>query len=127
MVSLRKAMDIARCARQDPLYGGIVFDCKPEEAFETVKVLRDEVVRLNDDLRAERMINLHAGPVLGPLKAEVERLRAVLAIIDNSHEPQVDTDLDSFTMGGLFCTEDDEPWPCHTHLLLHPEEASRAR
>ena len=78
MVSLRKAMDIARCARQDPLYGGIVFDCKPEEAFETVKVLRDEVVRLNDDLRAERMINLHAGPVLGPLKAEVERLRALV-------------------------------------------------
>lgn len=61
------------------------------------------------------------------LKQEVERLCSVLAIIDNAHEPQVDTDLDSLTMGGLFCTEDDEPWPCRTHLLLHPKEARRER
>ena len=35
---------------------------------------------LADDLRAERAINIHAGPVLGPLKAENERL---LALIDS--------------------------------------------
>ena len=77
-----------------------------------IERLRAEIGRLRAELRTER--------------AEVERLRAVLATIDNAHEPQVDTDLDSLTMGGLFCTEDDEPWPCRTHLLLHPKEARRA-
>lgn len=83
MVSLRKAMDIARCARQDPLYGGIVFDCKPHEAFETIKVLHDEVEAALDDFRTVRQeserlatANSELRSEVSALKQEVERLRA---------------------------------------------------
>lgn len=44
------------------------------------EAMRAEVERPTDDLRAERAMNIHAGPVLGPLKAENERL---LALIDS--------------------------------------------
>lgn len=46
MVSLYTAMNIALCVKQDPIYGNPIFDCKPDEAFETIKVLRDEIERL---------------------------------------------------------------------------------
>lgn len=47
---------------------------------------------------------------------EIERLRAALDAIDARHVPD---DLK------WWCCEDGNDWPCRTHLLLHPEEASR--
>lgn len=53
MVSLYTAMNIALCVRQDPVYGNPIFDCKPDEAFETLKALRAEIERLRAELGSQ--------------------------------------------------------------------------
>lgn len=59
------------------------------------------------------------------LRAEVSMLRAAMAALDAFHRPIYDDDIDSLTSGDRFCAVDDEAWPCSTHRLLHPAEASR--
>ncbi len=64
MTSLHTALDIAKCVRQGE-YDQPMFDCKPHEAYETLKVLRDEVLRLT---------------------TEIARLRALLAYRSVTHD-----------------------------------------
>jgi hypothetical protein len=60
------------------------------------------------------------------IKINVTDLLDLLAAIDALHKPYYDTCPDSFTMGERFCIcGSDDPWPCPTVRLLHPEEARR--
>ena len=59
------------------------------------------------------------------LTAEVSMLRATMAAIDAFHGPIYDDDIDSLISGDRFCAADDEAWPCSTHRLLHPAEATQ--
>ena len=43
---------------------------------------------------------------------EIERLQAIVAIVDDLHSPRLAHDT------CLACYRD---WPCPTHLLIHPE------
>lgn len=50
------------------------------------------------------------------MRDEIERLQAIVAIVDDLHSPRLAHDT------CLACYRD---WPCPTHLLIHPEEARR--
>lgn len=71
--------------------------------------------------RHERRFNDFSGSTVRQLAIEVQRLRAEREAIDALHQPVTSGEDDEV------CDECVFFWPCRTHVLLHPEEASHER